>query len=170
MKDVDTTGWQRMGSSIVWSPELLGPLITGGTAVPLRAVLRWVHEGFPSEPPGGGQTILVGGLQTVMETLMSSGSADEAFQWLRSNMLPLVRAVQANWDRVGLVFGVDGPARMYHHYEPDDLVYFGRSKDRDANVRITLGIWNGAATGEGAYRLLIPGSREIGGYHVRRVS
>ncbi len=170
MKEMDSSGWQRTGSSIVWSPELLGPLITAGTAVPLRSVLGWMQDGFPEEPPGGGQTILVGGLQTVMETLMTGGSAGEAYEWLRANILPLVRAMQSRWDRVGLVFGMDGPARIFHHNESDDLVYFGRSKDRECQVRITLGMWNGAATGEGAYQLLVAGTREIGGYHVRRVS
>ncbi len=170
MNEMDSTAWQRTGSSIVWSPDLLGPLITQGEAVPVRAVLNWMQNGFPDEPPGGGQTILVGGLQTVMETLMTGGSASEAYEWLRTNILPLVRAVQSHWDRVGLVFGMDGPGRLFHHNEADDLVYFGRSRDRDGNVGITLGIWNGAATGEGAYRLLVPGTKETGGYHVRRVS
>ena len=32
MKDMDATTWKRRGSSIVWSPELLGPLITDGIA------------------------------------------------------------------------------------------------------------------------------------------
>ena len=170
MKDTDASSWQRIGSSIVWSPDLLEPLVTKAIAVPIREAVAWRTNGLPEEPPGGGQTILVGGLQTVLETIMASGSAGEAYDWLRANVLPLVRAVQSHWDRVGLVFGMDGPGKMFHLNEADDLVYFGRSKDRDKNVRITLGIWNGAASGEGAYRLINPNTKEIGGYHVRRVS
>lgn len=170
MNEMDATTWQRSGSSLIWAPELLGPLITAGSAVPLRAVLGWMKHGFPTEPPGGGQAVLIGGLQTVIETLMAGGSAGEAYDWLRVNVLPLVRAVQSQWDRVGLVFGMDGPGRLFHHNEADDLVHFGRSKDREKHVAITLGIWNGAATGEGAYRLVVPSTKETGGYHVRRVS
>ncbi|MFH0982619.1 MAG: hypothetical protein V2A79_13935 [Planctomycetota bacterium] len=167
MKEMDSTTWRRSGSSIVWSPELLGPLITTGEALPVRTVLCWMKDGFPDSPPGGGSTMLVGGLQTVLET---ADGADEAYDWLRANIMPLVRAVQSQWDRVGLVFGMDGPGKLFHHNEADDLVYFGRSRDRTKNIRITLGMWNGAATGEGAYKLIVPGTAEVGGYHVKRVS
>lgn len=167
MKEMDSTTWRRSGSSIVWSPELLGPLITTGEALSVRTVLCWMKDGFPDSPPGGGSTILVGGLQTVLET---ANSPEEAYTWLRENIMPLVRAVQSQWDRVGLVFGMDGPGKLFHHNEADDLVYFGRLKDRTKNIRITLGIWNGAATGEGAYKLIVPGTTEVGGYHVKRVS
>ena len=170
MKDMDATTWQRSGSSIVWSPSLLAPLITKGEAVPLRVTLAWTKNGFPEEPPGGGSTILVGGLQAVVETVMAAGTANEAYEWLRANVLPLVRAVQAHWDRVGLVFGMDGPGKLFHLNEADDLVCFGRAKDREDNVQITRAIWNGAATGEGAYRLIVPDTKEVGGYHVRRAS
>jgi len=112
--------------------------------------------------------VLVGGLQTVLET---AGSTDEAYIWLRANIMPLLRAAQAHWPRVGIVFGMAGPRNLFHLNEGDDLVYFGRSKDRSKNVRITLGMWNGAATGEGAYRLTttVP-KKEVGGYHVNHIS
>ena len=165
MEEMHSSGWKRSGSSLVWSPELLGPLITDGDAVSLRAALSWMEHGFPDDPPGGSQTILVGGLQTVLDT---ADSAENAYQWLRDNVLPLVRAVQSQWDRVGLVFGMDGPGKLFHHNEADDLVYYGRSRDRDRNIRITLGIWNGAA--HDAYRLIADGAKEVGGYHVKRVS
>ena len=170
MKEMDSTSWRRMGSSIVWSPELLGPLIREVEAVPLRAALGWMQDGFPDEPPGDSQTILIGGVQTVLDTLMTTSSADEAYEWLRQNVLPFVRAVRSQWDRVGVVFGMDGPGKLFTLNEADDLVYFGKSRDRDHQVRITLGIWNGASTGQGAYQLLVPGTNEVGGYHVKRVS
>ena len=168
MKDMDATTWKRKGSSIIWSPDLLGPLITDGSAVPLRTALCWMADGFPDDTPGGGGTVLIGGLQTVLET---AGSAEEAYGWLRTNIMPLLRAAQAHWPVVGFVFGMTGPRSLFHLNEGDDLVYFGRSNDRSKNTRITLGIWNGAATGEGAYRLVTTGSkREVGGYHVSRIS
>lgn len=39
MQEMDGSSWTRGGCSIVWSPDLLGPLITGGDAVPLRVAL-----------------------------------------------------------------------------------------------------------------------------------
>ena len=168
MKDMDATTWKRRGSSIVWSPDLLGSLITDGNAVPLRTALCWMTDGFPDDTPDGANTVLVGGLQAILET---AGSTEEAFDWLRANIMPFLREVQGHWPRVGIVFGMTGPRNLFHLSEGDDLVYFGRSKDRSKNVRITLGMWNGAATGEGAYRLMTTGmKKEVGGYHVNHIS
>ena len=168
MKDMDATTWKRKGSSIIWSPELLGPLITDGSAVPLCTALCWMADGFPDDPPDGGSTVLIGGLQTVLET---AGSTEEAYDWLRTNIMPLLWEAQAHWPLVGFVFGMIGPRSLFHLNEGDDLVYFGRSNDRSKNTRITLGIWNGAATGEGAYRLMTTGpKKEVGGYHVSHLS
>jgi hypothetical protein len=167
MQELTSTRWHRSGSSIVWAPELLAPLITGGDAVPMRTVLEWYHHGFPESPPADRKTVLVGGLQTV---LGSFREVDAAYGWLRQNLLPLVRAFQEHWDRVGLVFGMDGPAKLFTCNEADDLVYFGKGNEKAAKVRLTLGIWNGAATGGGVYQLPVPESKEIGGYYVERVS
>lgn len=167
MQEMDSSSWKRQGSSIVWSAELLGPLITEGEAVPLRVALGWLASGFPASPPGGRRTVLVGGLQTALAVLPD---ADSQYQWLRQHVLPLNRAFAAQWDRVGLVFGMDGPGSMFTVNEADDLVHFGRGSDRGKMVLISRGIWNGAATGSGAYQLIVPGSKQVGGYHVQRIS
>ena len=168
MKDMDATTWKRRGSSIVWSPDLLGSLITDGSVVPLRTALCWMTNGFPDDTPDGSSTVLVGGLQTVLETI---GTNEEQYDWLRANIMPFLRSVQGHWPRVGIVFGMTGPRNLFHLSEGDDLVYFGRSKDRSKNVRITLGMWNGAAMGEGAFRLMTTGAKkEVGGYHVNHIS
>ena len=71
---------------------------------------------------------------------------------------------------MALVFGMDGPTRLFALNEADDLVYFGRGTDRTDKIPITRGMWNGAATGSGAYQLIVPGTKEVGGYHVQRIS
>src|SRR5205807_6760475 len=167
MQDMTSSRWHRTGSSIVWSPELLGPLITAGDAVPLRTLLSWQREGFPVSPPDDRQTVLVAGLQTA---LAAFSEVNAAYEWLRQNVLPVVRAVQSHWDRVGLVFGMDGPGKLFSCSEADDLVYFGKGADNAKNISLTLGIWNGAATGGGVFQLLVPETKEVGGYYVQRVS
>ena len=167
MEEMTSSSWQRRGSSIVWSPELLGPLITDGEAIPLRTALGWLANDFPDAPPGDRQTVLVGGLQTVLEAL---SEAEAQYRWLRENVLPLVQGCGDRWERVGLVFGMDGPGGLFRFNEADELVYFGRGSDRLSLVAITRAIWNGAATGSGAYQLIVPGESEVGGYHVQRVS
>jgi hypothetical protein len=81
-----------------------------------------------------------------------------------------VRDFQKHWPNVGLVLAMEGPDKLFNFNEADELVYFGRAKDRSEQIKLTFGIWNGAATGEGAFRLLVPGTNEVGGYHVNHLS
>jgi hypothetical protein len=167
MQEMTAQGWKRRGCSLVWSPELLRDLITGIEATPLHVALEWLHTGLPEEPPGDARTVLVGGLQTVLEVMPDQ---DSAYSWLRANILPLCRLWSNHWAGIGLVFGMDGPGKLFNHNEADDLVYFGRVNDRDGRLCLTRAIWNGAATGNGAFKLIVEGSREVGGFHVLRVS
>jgi hypothetical protein len=169
MQELTSSSWRRKGSSMVWLPELLGELISEQDAVPLRTVLGWMTNGFPDSPPGDHQTVLVGGLQTVLSTAANS-SPDGVYDWLRQNVLPLVRAFQSQWDHVGLVFGMDGPRQWFDYNVADDVIYFGLGHDRAKKIKLSLGIWNGALTGDGAYELIVPDTKETGGYHVQRVS
>lgn len=169
MQDMTSQTWQRMGNSIVWSPELLGPLILGGEALPLRTVLGWMKHGFPDTPPGGGKTVLVGGLQAALESFLPH-EPESAFRWLRHNIMPLVRECQRHWDAKGLIFAMDGPDKLFNFNEADELVYFGRDKERSKQIKLTLGLWNGAATGKDVFRLLVENTKEVGGYYVKRVS
>jgi hypothetical protein len=167
VEEMTSDSWQRSGTSVIWSPELLKPLVMRGDALSLREPMVWLESGFPDEPPVTGQTVLIGGLQTVLET---AETPDAAFRWLRERILPLVRKFQDHWPGVGVVFGMDGPKTLFSLNESDDLIDFGRARDRGQRIKLSLGIWNGAATGSGAYQLVIPDKKEVGGYHVRRVS
>lgn len=167
MQEMTAQSWKRRGCSIVWSPELLGGLITDTEATPLRTALEWRERGLPESPPGGRKCILVGGLQTVIEIMPEP---DAAYAWLRANILPLCRMWSNHWAGVGLVFGMDGPGRLFHLNESDDLVYFGKGTDRESKLCLTRAIWNGAATGKGVYKLIAENTKDVGGFHVVRVS
>jgi len=167
MQEMTAQSWKRRGCSIVWSPDLLAPLITAGYALPLRTVVDWQRHGLPDIPPGDRRTVLVGGLQTVLEVMPDM---ETAYNWLREHILPFCRMWSNHWDSVGLVFGLDGPGKLFQLNEADDLVYFGKGLDRDSKLCLTRAIWNGGATGTGVFKLIVEGTREIGGYHVQRVS
>src|SRR5262249_14409866 len=127
---------------------------------------EWLRDGFPESPPGGGKTVLVGGLQTVLEVMPDAGTS---YEWLRKRILPLCRLWGNHWENVGLGFGMDGPGKRFNLDEADDVVYFGRG-DQDARLCLTRAIWNGAATGSGVFKLMVDGTKDIGGFHVIRIS
>jgi hypothetical protein len=112
----------------------------------------------------------VGGLQTVIETMMQANTPDIVESWVRANVQASVRIAQHHWPKVGMVFVMDGPESLMKLNEGDEIIYFGRGNDRSRKVRLSSGLWNGAASGDGAYQLLVESSREVAGYFVRRLS
>ncbi len=170
MQEMTASTWKRMGSSIIWHPDLLADLVRDIEPTPLRTLIGWLKTSFPDTTPTGKRTVLVGGLQTTVETMMQTNTPDTVSDWLRHNALAAVRAWKAHWPYVGLVFVMDGPGTLFEFNEGDEIVYFGRGRDRAKKVKLSQAIWNGAASGAGAYQLLVDPSRDVGGYFVRRLS
>ena len=69
-----------------------------------------------------------GGIRSIRSSQYSEDVVADAYDWLRANIMPLLRAAQTHWPRVGIVFGMAGSRNLFHLNEGDDLVYFGRSK------------------------------------------
>ena len=170
MQEMTASTWKRTGSSIVWHPDLLGDLIRDVEPTSLRTLLGWLKLGFPEGVPDQKRTVLVGGLQTAVETMMQTTPPEIIGDWLRAHVLATVRAWKSHWPNVGLVFVMDGPVSLFEFNEGDEIVYFGRGRDRAKKVKLSAAIWNGAASGAGAYQLLVEQSREVGGYFVRWLS
>ena len=49
MQDMSSSAWNRRGSSVVFDPLPLGPLIEAGALVSMREALRWMND-WPAEP------------------------------------------------------------------------------------------------------------------------
>lgn len=170
MQEMTSSTWKRTGSSIIWHPALLADLVRDIEPTPLRTLMGWLANGFPENPPGSGRTVLIGGLQTAVETMMQTATPDAVAQWLRTHALAAVRAWKSHWPNIGLIFVMDGPATLFEFNEGDEIVYFGRGRDRSKKVKLSLAIWNGAASGAGAYQVLVESTKEVGGYFVRWLS
>ncbi|MEI7636724.1 MAG: hypothetical protein WCJ37_05420 [Syntrophus sp. (in: bacteria)] len=164
MQDMSSSSWQRRGSSIVFNRDILGPLIGSGALVSLREALGWMNA-WPVEPPGRGQTVLVGGIETLLDVL-EPGKAQE---YLINIVNPFVQEFQAQWDQRGLVFGFGAHERSFEVTASDEeILYIRRNGER---VRLSHSLWNGSATMNMARLIRDEHGKIIPiGYYVARIS
>ena len=166
MHEFETDRWHRLGSSIVWDSAALAPLLTAGCLVSLREVLIW-RKAWPSAPPCGSDTVLVGGLEACLELL----APVEAEQFLRRQIKPLILDFQRRWDQRGLVFGFGAPENAFRVESANEEILFMR-RDQ-SQVRLSFAMWDGSAS-LNLSRLMQPAGGAKGkgtiGYHVQRIS
>ncbi len=165
MDSVSSTSWQRKGSSIIFDQQSLGVFISAGALVSLRTFLGWLTH-LPSEPPVAGKTILVSGLETLLETMPSS----EADEFLAQRIRPTIINIQNQWPNSSIIFGFTSHEKAFKETTLEEEVLFLR-RDRET-IRLTDGLWDGSATAnmKRLVRENSTGDEEIIGYHVARIS
>ena len=175
MNELTASSWQRQGSSLVWDPKLLTPLLQQQGPLSLRQILLWAQEGFPSASSVSGQTILVAGLQTCLEVL----SASEVSFFLHTFIQPLVQRWQDMWPNRALVFGLSCSWNQWRT-DPEEYAYLRVRQDHE--IGLTHALWGGAAPE--ASKIMVssdqptgsmsnsgkPHGPHVGGLYVRRVS
>ncbi|NLG01395.1 MAG: hypothetical protein GX565_14765 [Lentisphaerae bacterium] len=166
MESITHTVWQRRGSCVLFDQKSLAPFIAADAVISLRQALSWT-KGLPSSPPVPGRTIVISGLETVIEIM----SPKEAEAYLAGKVRPLLIAIQNCWTDCGIVFGFSAHPKAFVETPLDEEILF-RRRDRKA-VRLSDGIWDGGATAhmrrlqrEGAR----PGEEVTIGYYVARIS
>jgi len=163
MQDMTASTWLRRGSSVIFHSQLLGPLIDESSLVSLRTALGWLKN-WPAEPPGNGSTVLIGGLETVLEVM----GPQEAEEFLRERMRKLVCEFQSQWDGRGLVFGFGCSGKRFSQDAYDNVLF---SVPGNQVIRVSESLWNGSATHD-MYRIMAvdpeTDKRESAGFNVRR--
>ncbi|WP_309741081.1 hypothetical protein [Methanococcoides alaskense] len=107
--------------------------------ISLREVLSWKNA-IPSEPPIPKKTILISGLETVIETM----SQIEADEFLSRRIRPLLIQIQNSWTDCGIVFGFSSHKKAFSEVSLDEEVHFHRRDKK--TIRLSEGLWDGSAT------------------------
>lgn len=139
MDSISTTVWQRRGSSVVFDQHSLGEFIEGGAMVSLREFLGWINK-IPSVPPVSGKTILITGLETVIETM----PLNEAEEFLTRRIRPLLIEMQSHWTDCGVVFGFSSHEKAFEEVSLAEDVHFHRRDKK--TVHLSESLWDGGAT------------------------
>ena len=139
MDTISNTVWQRRGSSIIFDQKSLGGFIREEAVISLRQALFWMNE-LPSIPPVSGKTILISGLETLVETLPS----DEAEDFLARRIRPLIIQIQNRWTDCGVLFGFSAHEKAFEETALEEEVLF-RRRDR-LIIRLSESLWDGSSS------------------------
>ena len=166
MDSISNNVWQRRGSSVIFDQEYLSGYISDGSVVSLRQALAW-STGPPTNPPVPGRTIVIAGLDTVLETM----SPQEAEDFLSKRIRPLLIRLQNHWTDCGVVFGLTSHPKSFAETPMEEEVLF-RRRDR-TQLHLSEGLWDGSAAVN--MRRIIREGRKAGeeitvGYYVARIS
>lgn len=166
MDTITNTVWQRKGSCVIFDQKSLGPFISEGAVISLRQALAW-SKGLPANSPVPGRTLLISGLETVIETMVPQ----EAEDFLCRRIRPLLTHLQNNWPDCGVIFGFTSHSKTFEETTLAEEVLF-RRRDRK-QVRLSEGLWDGSSTAN-MKRVVResdqPGEEVIVGYYVARIS
>ena len=169
MNTLSTTSWMRSGSSILFDPTEIQYLLKLNSMVSLREFLSW-RDNLPDNPPipGSSRTVLVCGLETVMETL----SPTDAQDFLQRKIRPVIKTIQDVWTETGIVFGfTQGPRSFKEKPGSREEVLFLRSDNQE--IRISEGLWDGTAElnmMQIISSFISESQRYVVGYYVKRIS
>ncbi len=132
--------------------------------VSLCDALKWVKN-FPALPPVEGKTIVVCGLEAMVEIL----DKDEAEAFLEGRIRPLLKIVQDRWTACGVVLGFSASPKKFEENPMLEEVIFKR-RDR-SKVYLSEGLWDGSST-VNMRRIIDPNRKscDVIGYHVTRIS
>ena len=169
MNTLSTTSWKRGGSSILFDPTEIQNLLKLNSMVSLREFLSW-RDNLPDNPPipDSSRTVLVCGLETVMETL----SPTDAQDFLQRKIRPVIKTIQDVWTETGIVFGfTQGPRSFKEKPGSREEVLFLRSDNQE--IRISEGLWDGTAElnmMQIISSFISESQRYVVGYYVKRIS
>lgn len=166
MDIISNNVWQRRGSCVIFDQKSLGSFISDGAVVSLRQALAWSKE-LPADPPVPGRTILISGLETIIETM----EPQEAEDFLARRIRPLLKHFQNHWTECGVMFGFTSHPKAFEETALEEEVLF-RRRDRK-QVRLSESLWDGSAT-VNMKRIVRedaqPGDGVIIGYYVAHIS
>ncbi len=157
--------WKRQGSTILFNTEEIQKLLNANAMISLRTFLSW-DKNIPENAPVSGQTVLICGLETVLDTL----SENEAQDFLSRKIKPLVKKLQNEWTNTGLVFGFSQGAQVFKETNGlEEEVLFLR-KD-NTQVRISEWLWGGTAA-QNMHRIekRADNQKTTAGYYVAHIS
>ena len=135
MQDLSTDIWLRLGTGLLWDAQAQHAAAHAGRTVSLREALGWAAA-MPDDTPGGVRTILVTGLQTVLD-VFDPADADPVLGMVRA----LIRRKSDRWPECALLFAMPDGKRLQVDPATQDIVLTFMNREK---LDIGARLWSGA--------------------------
>lgn len=165
--------WSRRGLSLLWSPELLAEIAKPEEALSIRGFFDLARKWPDDLPSGGGQTLVVAGVEGCIDVLPPS----EAETWLEEELRPRVLGFQEEYEsQTALVFWLPaGRQRLRMTPATDSYLWLCAPPWQGQTLPLGRLLWSGAESDVG--RIIDPREKNQdadgpawGGLHQPRIS
>ncbi len=135
-------GWPRKGFAFLWDTDVLASLCPPERVVSIREFFSMAQDWPEDLPAGGGDTLVVAGVEGCLECL----SSDEAEKWLETDLKDAILEFQDEYDgQAGLVFWVpSGKNRINMNGATEEYFWKHRSGSTTKDIHIGRLLWAGA--------------------------
>lgn len=134
--------WQRRGHSLLWNAQALFALAPPQDTVTLRQFFALVAQWPDDLPANEGRTLIVVGLEGVLDSL----SPDDAAEWLENDLQETLRAFQSAYDEAALIFWLPSGQRRLKANPARPGLYHWICAAPHSDTPLDLGrlLWGGA--------------------------
>jgi hypothetical protein len=164
MRALCDTVWQRRGTSWIWDQDALAQLCVAGEVWSLRQLLRSVGRWPEDLPSNGSDTLVVAGLEGVLDLLTPS----DAETWLADDFKAAILSFQDAYDgQSALVFWLpSGAGRIRAHSATDAVTWRCGAPHGETSLDFGRILW-GEAREYPQEILLREGGKPAGLFHLR---
>lgn len=152
----NTTGLQYRGTSVLFNGKTLSQAKARGMCVSLRQAMSWQDHGAEIMPRFG-QSIVVFGLEVLLQVF----PADDAVDFLRQRVCPMILWVQDQWPQSCLCFAL--PQALREDDVHQEILFI---KNDQQEIRLSWAMWSAP---QEIGRIISPDDNSPVGYYVARI-
>ncbi len=152
MRLVQDRVWYRRGLSLLWGPELLAEIAKPEEVLSIRGFFELARKWPEDLPSGGGQTLVVAGVEGCLDLL----PPPEAATWLEEELRPRLLGFQEEYEsQTALVFWLPaGRQRVRMTRAAESYVWHCAPPRQGETLPLGRILWSGAESDVG--RILDP--------------
>jgi len=138
----EDNSWIRRGFTILWGPEALAQVVQPSQVVSMRQFFAMAADWPVELPAGGGDALVVSGLEGCLDTL----SRQDAERWVENDLREVILSFQDEYEgQAGLILWVpSGRKRISMTGASEEYYWKHSASGSDRGLHIGRLLWSGA--------------------------